>query len=165
MVTLILSATGAALLGADNPCKPVFDAMTKVITTPCHIYNKTVDEKASKTIESEAIYVGGAIFMMREGTWSRSPITPERMKETQKQNREGANATCAYVRDEEINGQPAALYTSHAENPSVKSDSEIWISKSKGLPLKQELQMEFEGRGKRHTTVRYEYENIEAPRL
>jgi hypothetical protein len=139
--------------------------MSKVITTPSHIYNKTVDERVSKTMESEAIYVGGEIFMMRDGKWSRSPITPERMQETQKQNREGANATCAYVRDEEINGQPAALYTTHAENPNVKSDIEIWISKSKGLPLKQELQMEFGGTGKRHTTVRYEYENVEPPRL
>ncbi len=72
--------------------------------------------------------------------------------------------TCRLVRDEAVNGEAAALYTAHQQNPDVKSDSQIWISKSKGVPLKLEMDMDVGGAaGKSHRTMRYEYTNVQAP--
>jgi hypothetical protein len=74
------------------------------------------------------------------------------------------NATCRAVREESVNGEAATLYSMHDQNPDAKTDSEIWISKSRGVPLKLEMDMDVGGAGgKSHRTMRYEYMNVQAP--
>jgi hypothetical protein len=62
-----------------------------------------------------------------------------------------------------VNGEAAALYMAHSENDDVKSDAQTWISKSKGLPLRTEEDIDTGGGDKRHMSIRYEYGNIQAP--
>ena len=66
-------------------------------------------------------------------------------------------------RDESVNGEAAALYMAHSENDTVKSDAQTWISKSKGLPLRTEEDIDTGDGDKRHMSIRYEYGNIQAP--
>jgi len=56
------------------------------------------------------------------------------------------------------------VYGTHSERakPDVKSDGQIWISKSKGLPLKDEIDISSDG-FKNHHSTRYEYANVQAP--
>jgi len=68
------------------------------------------------------------------------------------------------VRDESVNGEPATLYSGHDQLPDAKVDSQVWISKARGLPLKMEMDMDTGGAaGKSHRTVRYEYSNVQPP--
>ena len=65
-----------------------------------------------------------------------------------------------------MNGKSAALYSTHSESEHGKNDNQIWVSKSKGLILRQETDLySNRGNGKTHLSVRYEYSNVQAPRL
>jgi hypothetical protein len=55
--------------------------------------------------------------------------------------------------------------SSTIKNPDETVDTQIWISKSRGLPLKQIYDIDVNGgaRCKSHTEIRYEYTNVTAP--
>ena len=59
----------------------------------------------------------------------------------------------------------AALYdTVNKQEDGTSVDSRVWISKSRGLPLKQTIDMDVGGkRGKSHTEVSIDYANVQAP--
>jgi hypothetical protein len=72
--------------------------------------------------------------------------------------------TCGLVRDELVNGEASTLSSAHKQTPDVKNDSQIWISKSKGVPVKIEMDMDAGGAdGDSHRSIRYEYTNVHAP--
>ena len=154
----------APLAGQDTACKPVFDAMTKVLNTPTHVYNNGTSP-AGQARSTEAIYGAGAIFVKTNGAWKKSPMTPQRMQQQEEENRRNSKYSCRHVQDESVGGESAAVYTAHAETEDTKSDSRIWISKNKGLPLRQELDIDSGGgpEGKTHHTIRYEYSNVKPP--
>ena len=49
------------------------------------------------------------------------------------------------------------------ENDVIKSDAQTWISKSQGLPLKTEEDIDTGDGDKRHMSIRYEYSNVRPP--
>jgi hypothetical protein len=54
----------------------------------------------------------------------------------------------------------------HSETPRSKNDAQIWISKSTGLILRQESDLILNrANSKIHLSVRYEYDNVQAPKL
>ena len=68
---------------------------------------------------------------------------------------------CRYLKDELVAGEMAAVYSLKNKG---KVDSQIWISKAKGLPLRQEDDVDLgAGKGKSHNSTRYEYGNIKPP--
>jgi hypothetical protein len=80
----------------------------------------------------------------------------------EQQNRHNANSndTCRYVKDEPVNGEMTAVYSSHSETPKGKIDLQIWISKAKGLLLRQDTDSDG---SKVLISARYEYENVKPP--
>ena len=148
--------TGGKPLAAQD-CKLVLDAMIKVMDTPTHAY-VTIDV-SGKPQTAESIYVGGLIYAKYDGKWSAGTTTQE-MKEIAGKNRQTNKTTCHYLKDEPVNGEMAAVYSVHDVSPRSTSDSKTWISKSKGLPLRSDTDMEG---GKNHISMRYEYGNIKPP--
>ena len=73
------------------------------------------------------------------------------------------NVSCKYLRDESVKGESAAVYSTHNENEDTKEDGQVWVSKSKGLPLRQEEDVDIGYGDKRHHSTRYEYTNVQAP--
>ncbi len=70
------------------------------------------------------------------------------------------------MKDESVNGESAALFATHGESEHGKDDNQIWISKSKGVIIKQETDIDIgNGRPKTHMSVRYEYTNVQAPKM
>ena len=90
-------------------------------------------------------------------------MTPQDMLKQEEENIRDSKSTCRHVRDEMVNGEAAALYMGHSENDGVKSDAQTWISKSRGLPLKTEEDIDTGDGDKRHMSIRYEYSNVRAP--
>jgi hypothetical protein len=171
-----LALMGATPLAAQGNCQAVDDAMNKVMTTPTHIYTamSPVPKDGSKprtedTSYSETIYVGGSAYTKVGGRWSRGGWTPQQVMKQEEENRRKSKYSCRYLRDESVNGETAAVYSTHAERSDVgqvKSDSQEWISKSRGLPLRGELDIESgDVSGKNHLSVRYEYTNVQPPQL
>lgn len=57
------------------------------------------------------------------------------------------------------------LYRVRSQSSDSTVDTQIWISKSRGLPLKRINDVDVSGgdRGKNHTEIHYEYTNVTAP--
>jgi len=112
----------------------------------------------------ESIYAGGAIYTRLEGKWNRSPMTFQEMAEMQQKNMRNSKMTCKYLKDELVNGEMAEVYGSHEVTPKGVNDTQIWISKSKKLPLRQEIDIDAGGgSGKSHMSSRYEYGDVKPP--
>jgi hypothetical protein len=79
----------------------------------------------------------------------------------------GALSTCHYLRDEIVGGEAAQVYSMRTEVDGSINDHTIWISKSRGLYLRQESDISVSGSesDKRHISTRYEYTNVHAPQM
>jgi hypothetical protein len=65
--------------------------------------------------------------------------------------------TCSYVRDEAANGEAAAVYRQLHKEGGQTFDTLIWISKSSGLPLRQEQDADFGKGQKGHESLIFQY--------
>ena len=148
---------GAAPLAAQDDCKLVLDAMTKVLATPTHAYVTMNITGQPQT--GESIYAGGLIYAKYDGKWSAGGTTQE-MKQIAEKNRQTNKTTCRHLNDEPVNGEMTAVYSVHDVSPRSTSDSKTWISKATGLPLRSDIDM---NGGKSHISTRYEYGNVKPP--
>jgi hypothetical protein len=164
LVAAVLAAffLPASAFATDAECKTLFDTRFKLFSVPSHSYTvETLPGGRSRT--SEGIFVNGAIYVLMNGKWIYSRMTPQDMLKQEEENIRDSKSTCRHVRDETVNGEAAALYMGHSENESVKSDAQTWISKSRGLPLKTEDDIDTGDGDKRHMSIRYEYSNVKPP--
>jgi negative regulator of sigma E activity len=73
--------------------------------------------------------------------------------------------TCKSLPDETVGGVAANVYRVHSETPDVgKSDATIWISKSSGLPLKSDEDLN-DGTSTQHHLIQWSYTDIHAPAI
>lgn len=163
LLPAILGATSAFAL--DPACKAVADANDKLVTVPVHIYsNETAVGTGGRTRSSEIIYLTDKTYVFVNGKWRVSPIGRKETEAARKQAEAASTVTCRQVREESVNGEAAVLYSTHNQTQDAKFDTQLWISKSRGLPLKAEMDMDVGGAaGKTHRTMRYEYTNVQAP--
>jgi hypothetical protein len=173
VVTLTLTALAATALLAAPPargatvsavCQPLIAAVEKQTSVPMHGYLTTTEGGKTKT--SELIYLGDATYINFNGKWRRSPLTAEaRQKQKAEAVRQAKELSCKYLRDEAVQGEAAAVYSTHTDTAAGKSSSTIWVSKSRGLPLKLDLDTDVGAgaAGKAHRTMRYEYGHVSAP--
>jgi hypothetical protein len=152
-----------------DACQPMYAALEKSITTPYHMYmtETSAAVQSGKPQSSEIISVGGTRYILVNAKWNARPVSADQSKADVAQVRENAKTgTCKYVRDEAVNGENASLIATHNKSEFATSDSQIWISKSKGLILKQETDLDVGGgAGKSHSSLRYEYTNVQAPKM
>jgi len=151
---LLMSAKPVA---AQGDCQVVFGATSKIFDTPAHAY--VTMNMGGTTQTAESIYVAGAMYTKVDGKWSPSQISMKEMKELDQKNKQTNKTTCRYLKDEAVNGEVAAVYSVHEQTPRGTSDSQIWISKAKGLPLRSEQDLS----AKNHISTRYEYGSVKAP--
>ena len=159
-VLLILAVISAPNAAAANPCQPLEDAIGKLSTTPTHIYSAVSDGLDNKPAAIEMIYVRGAVYAKIADKWMRTNFTTQEMThQSLEQQKQGS---CHYEKDESVGGQAAAVYTSQSQSGAAKA--QLWISKSTGLPLREEVEVDSGGKGRNsHTSIRYEYGNVQAP--
>jgi hypothetical protein len=153
---------------APAECKAVYNAADKLLAVPHHVYMTEIAAFTNgEPRQSELIFVGGVSYVRVSGRWTKSPLTVEQSRQQEAENRKTAtNQSCRHLRDEAVNGEAAALYTAHAENAGEGSDTQVWISKSRGLILKQEEDFGDVGaKDKTHMSIRYDYGNIQAPKM
>jgi len=154
--------------GIDSACQAVIDASDKLFTTPYHMYMTEAGAGVGNRtpVSSEIVFSGGVQYILNNGKWGPSPLSTAELKEITQRNRKNAHTSCHYVRDDPVNGESAALYTTHDDTAHGKSDNQIWVSKSKGLILRQEMDIDMGGaNGKTHLSVHYEYSNVQTPKL
>lgn len=164
VITVPVLADQAAT-AQDPGCKVLFSALDKTIITPSHSYVTQTDSGKGTPDNGEQIFAGGNRYIKLTGKWMKSPLTTQELQEQDRQNRQNAKEySYRYMRDESVQGESAAVYHAHNKTEDFTSDAEIWISKTKGLILRAEEDMDTGGEGgKRHLSTRYEYSNVQAP--
>lgn len=166
ILTPLAAVRPARAAAVDPACKPVLDSLAKQYSTPVHLYMTQVAAfRGGKPQSSESIFAGGAIYIQVRGTWKRSPMSLEEMRRQREENiRDAKSMSCRYLRDEAVDGEAAAVYSSQSETEDTKSSSTLWVSKRTGLPLKNEIDLDTGGKlGKEHSSVRYDYSNVRPP--
>jgi len=106
----------------------------------------------------------GKKYIRANGKWMDPRVTTAEVLDQEKENEKSGKSSCQFVRSESVNGDSASLYHMQRETENFKEDSQIWISKSTGLPLREEQDMDYGGAiGKRHNSGRFEYGNVQPP--
>jgi hypothetical protein len=157
----------AANPGVDSACQAVLDASEKLYTTPFHMYSTQAGALVGngKPMSSEMISAGGTDYLLYAGKWITSSAA-ERKARGERNRNNARNISCRYLRDESVNGESAAVYSTHEESAHGKTDSQNWVSKRNGLILRQEIDIDTGGAtGKSHMSSRIEYSNVQAPKL
>lgn len=164
---LLLAALSATPLvstraQAADSCQQVFDSLQKLVTTPSHSYTTSTAAKGTQT--GETIMVQGKKFIRANGKWMDPRVTTAEVLDQEKENETKGKSNCQFVRSESVNGESASVYHMQRETENFKEDSQVWISKSTGLPLREEQDMDYGGAiGKRHNSGRFEYGNVQPP--
>lgn len=164
VLSLLVMGQAAPARAADS-CQPVFDALQKLVTTPSHSYStQTAPLVNGQQRKVETIYVQGKTYMLARGKWMVSPATPNDVLQQELENEKQGKSTCQFVRNESVNGEAAAVYSMRRETEIANENGLIWISKTSGLALKKEVDMEYGGKvGKMHLVARYAYSNVKPP--
>jgi hypothetical protein len=162
-VAVLLSSFTVSALAADS-CLPVFDALTKLITTSSHSYTTSTAANGGKQRTGETIISQGKKYIRANGKWMDSRVTTKEVLEQERENEKNSKAMCQLIRSEAVNGEAAVVYSLHREPEGFKEDSRIWISKSSGMPLREDQDVDMGGEiGKLHNSGRFEYSNVQPP--
>ena len=163
VLSLLVMGHAAPAHAADS-CQPVFDALTKLITTPSHSYTTSTPVNGGKARTAETIMTQGKKYIRVNGKWMDTPVTTAEVLEQERENEKNGKATCQLLRSEPVNGEAAVVYSLNRQTTGFKEDSQIWISKSNGIPLREEQDADWGGKiGKVHNSARFEYGNVRPP--
>ena len=160
---LTLTSLPRPVPAIDAACKAVFDATDKLLTVPNHSY-MTHKDASGKITNSETISIDGARYLLVGGKWSKSRRSLQQAKadEEEKLKNPQLKMSCKHLGDDSVNGEAVAVYTSHEVTEDADAAAKFWISKSKGLILKEEMQPDASD-AKNQWALRYEYSNVHAP--
>jgi hypothetical protein len=160
---------GATAAGSEGDCKYVYDAGEKVFDVDHHVYTTQTGKyiNGGKPKTGEMILSGRNRYLLYNGKWQKSPLDIEEGKKLAQENRKNNKSTCHYLRDELVGGDAAQVYSMRTDLDGSINDHTIWISKSRGLYLRQESDISVNGTesDKFHISTRYEYTNVYAPAI
>ncbi|MGO9338796.1 MAG: hypothetical protein ACLPY1_14950 [Terracidiphilus sp.] len=149
---------------ADPSCQAVDDASKKQQSVPYRL-STTSSFGSGPEKTTESVVVDGTLYSQVNGQWVSMPVPPLRPKQN---DADSANKSlkqlCQHVRDEPVNGEDAAVYSIHSETPPGNFDQLMWISVSKGLPLRMDMDFTSKNGDKSHYSIRYDYNNVQKPK-
>jgi hypothetical protein len=149
---------------AANTCQPVFDALQKLVTIPSHSYTTSTVAKSATPRTAETIMVQNKKYIRASGRWIDARVTTQEVLEQEIENEKNGKSSCQLVRSESVNGESASLYHMQRATQDFKENSQLWISTARGVPLREEQDIEMEGAvGKRHNSAHFEYKNVQPP--
>jgi hypothetical protein len=166
-VFALLACVPSFAAADETNCKPLFEAMNRLFNTPSHQYLKQTTAKGGeKSTDSEIINTGTAMYIMVSGKWHNSNATAAQLQQQEEQNRKNAKVTtCRVVREESVDGVAVTLFSAHTETDYGKSDEQLWVSKTSGLPVREIIDVDVgsDQGGKSRAEIRVVYSGIEAP--
>ena len=158
----ILIALPTALAFAQGDCNALRDASEKAAATPSHqfITETAQFRDGGHPASSEIITTSDHRYIRVDGIWKSRVYDAKKEGDRRKKMSASGESVCKYERDELVDNQAAAVYSEHTDELSAL----LWVSKSTGLPLKSEIDIDAGGTlGKSHRTIRFDYANIAVP--
>jgi hypothetical protein len=154
--TILFCVATARGYAADASCSIVFNAMLRLPTVPSHSFT-TMQMPGVGKITSEMINDGKKLYILQDGKWKVSPMTPQDLLAQEKENIQNNKTTCSVVRDEAIDGVGSTLYSIAESDADGTTKSQVWISKASGLPVHAKLDTPAD--------TRYVYSGVTAPAI
>jgi len=153
-------AFGQATVPAE--CQPMMAAGEKQFTVPSHAVMTTTG-MGPAPMTSEVVNIEGTTYVKVMDHWMKSPMSSADLAKQAKAKMSAGKTSCAQQADENVGGVAANVYSSHTDTEHGGTDSQVWVAKSTGLPLRSEIEMTMSGGKKSHVSVKYDYENVKAP--
>ncbi|MGA9826760.1 MAG: hypothetical protein WBQ57_00250 [Rhodanobacteraceae bacterium] len=162
-LSLAVGATTAADAGTN--CQPVFDALQKMAVTPVHEYIHRTAAFMEAPSDSEVVITGNAMYLQISGKWRSIPYDSQQRAQEIRQSAATRHTVCTRLGDESVGAEAAAVYGTHDDQGEGSTvDGMLWVSKSRGLLLRQTIDMDVGGKhGKSHTDIHFDYANVHAP--
>lgn len=155
----IMAALGTAPLSARaDDCATIRSAMFAQAKVP-YARTMTTIQPGQPVSRGEMVVTGTKMYVQVNGAWQSMPYSAQEMIDRATENAKKSKQTCRKVGAELVDGEATTIYSDHEETPRGVVDSRIWMSDSRGLPLK--LETHFESGMSLSSTVRYD--NIQPP--
>ena len=155
----IMGALAVAPMSARaDDCATVLSAVFAQAKVP-YASTMTTSQPGQPVSRVEAVVIGTKMFVQVNGAWQSMPYSAQEMIDRSTENAKKSKQTCRKVGVELVDGEATTIYSDHEETSRGIVDSRIWISDSRGLPLK--IEAHFEGGMSFTSTVRYD--NIQPP--
>lgn len=160
LIPLALAAALACAPSAhaqDSACNTLTDAAVKQILTPHHAtMTTTLNGKATK---SEIISTATTRYLFVNGKWTSHPVDVKKEADETAAAMKARSQTCKRLGEETLAGQAATTYAVHSND--ADSDSKVWIATASGLILGQDITAD----GGSVTSIRYDYANVQPPKM
>ena len=155
----IMGALGVAPLSARaDDCATILSAMFAQAKVP-YASTMTMIQPGQPVSRSKSVVTGTKMYVQVNGVWQSMPYSAQEMIDRATENAKKSKQTCRKVGVELVDGEATTIYSDHEETPRGGVDSRIWMSDSRGLPIK--LETHFESGVSFTSTVRYD--NIQPP--
>jgi len=150
----------------DASCKQVFNSLKRQANTPNHQYfTISGAEPDSLAQTNEIITTGRARYVLMNGLWQTLSESPREITKREEENFKKSKTVCRLVREEMLEGTATSVYVEQSQTGPISSLGTIWIAKSSGLPLREEVNTDAGtgAAGKRHLEIRIVYTDVRAP--
>ncbi len=158
----LVAAPAYAQATMPAECQPMLAAGEKQFTVPSHAAMTTTG-MGPAAMNSEVINIGGVTYVKVMDRWMKSPMSSEQMVKQARDKMTSGKTSCKQMPDDSVGGVGASVYTSHTDTEHGATDTQVWVAKSTGLPLKSEIDMTMSGGKKSHVSVKYDYDGVKAP--
>lgn len=125
LIAIAATALDSPPAHAADSCQPVFDALTKLITTPSHSYTTSTPVNGGKARTAETIMTQGKKYIRANGKWMDTHVTTAEVMEQERENEKNGKATCHLLRSEAVNGEAAVVYSLNRQITGFAEDSQI----------------------------------------
>ena len=169
-LAVVTALFGAALSAAPAfaqatlpaECQPMLAAGEKQFTVPSHAVMTTTG-MGPAPMSSEVVNIDGTTYVKVMDHWMKSPMSSADLAKQARAKMASGKTSCTQQADESVGGVAANVYSSHTDTEHGGTDSQVWVAKSTGLPLRSEIEMTMSGGKKSHVSVKYDYENVKVP--
>jgi hypothetical protein len=147
-------------------CVDVYAATRKLLGTPHHSFSYVTVSDSEGTVTSETIALGSVTYVRQGNEGWHSGLSVEELQSRYRERwARSKQLDCAYIRDEILSGELVARYYVREDLDGSTDDTVLWITRRGGLIMKSESDIN-ERRGRTvHTSIRHEFNNVEAPLL
>jgi hypothetical protein len=153
-------------LAQDASCKQVFNSLKLQANTPNHQYFTISGVEAdSRAQTNEIITTGRARYVLMNGLWQTLSESPREITKREEENFKKSKTVCRLLREEMLEGTATSVYVEQSQTGPISSMGTIWIAKTSGLPLREEVNTDAGSGpgGKRHLEIRIVYTDVHAP--
>jgi hypothetical protein len=162
----LAASTSPRAQAQDASCKQVFNAIKSQASTPNHQYfTISGAQPDSRAQTNEMINTGRARYVRMNGLWQMMPGSPHEIMKQEEENFKKSKTVCRLLREETLDGTATTVYVEQSQTGPISSLGTIWIAKSSGLPVHEEVNTDSGTgpAGMRHLDIRIVYTDVRAP--